>query len=86
MLIVDTQGSVRCLYAESIDLASLGLLCIRRASHVEPDETGQWSVDLSLVGGPKLGPYFRRTEALAAEQQWLETHCLSTQLPLSSSP
>jgi hypothetical protein len=83
MLIVDTQGGVRCVYAERIDLASLGRLCVRRASHVEPDEAGQWWADLSPVDGPKLGPFVRRTEALAAEQQWLEIHWIN-ESPLTS--
>lgn len=30
--------------------------------------------DLSPVGGPLLGPYQRRSEALAAEVQWLAEH------------
>jgi len=41
-LVIDTGGNVRCLYSEMIDLAALGKLTIRRASHVEPDEQGQW--------------------------------------------
>jgi hypothetical protein len=74
---IDPQGSIRCLYTDSVDLASLGSLSIRRASHVEPDAEGKWWADLSPVGGPELGPFDRRTEALAAEQQWLEIHRLS---------
>ncbi len=40
-LLVDPGGEVRGLYREDIDLAALGPLSIRRASHVEPDEQGQ---------------------------------------------
>ena len=76
ILLVDPQGDVRCLYAETVDLTSLGLLSIRRASHVEPDDHGQWWADLAPVGGPLLGPFERRTLALAAEQGWLEAHWL----------
>ena len=75
-LIVDAQGVVRALYSEVIDLASLGSLSIRRASHVEPNEQGQWWADLSPVNGPKLGPFALRSAALDAERVWLETNCL----------
>jgi len=45
---------------------------IRRASYVEPDDHGQWWADLHPVGGPCLGPFPRRSAALAAELRWLE--------------
>jgi hypothetical protein len=70
------EGTMRCLYAETIDLAELGHLAIDRASHVEPDETGHWIADLSPVSGPTLGPYAARSLALAAEAAWLEQHRL----------
>jgi hypothetical protein len=72
ILIVDPHGSARCLYSETIDLTSLGSLSIQRASHVEPDEVGQWWADLAPVQGPRLGPFTRRSAALDAERQWLE--------------
>jgi hypothetical protein len=75
-LIVQSDGVVRCIYGEEIELASLGRLCIARASHVEPDEHGNWWADLSPVNGPRIGPFHRRTEALDAEQSWLEAHWL----------
>ena len=56
-LVVDRGGAVRCLYGEAIDLAALGNVSIRRASHVEPDEQGRWWADLGPVGGPRLGPF-----------------------------
>ena len=73
-LVIDPGGEMRCIYAEAIDLSCLGSLLIRRASHVEPDANGRWWADLSPVSGPKLGPFGRRAEALAAEQHWLETN------------
>jgi hypothetical protein len=76
-LIIDTRGTMRGVYAEAIDLARLGEVTIRRASHVEPDEAGRWWADLAPVGGPRLGPFGRRSEALAAEAQWLEDHWLA---------
>jgi hypothetical protein len=67
---------VRCLYGEVIDLTVLGPVFIHRASQVEPDAEGRWWADLAPVDGPSLGPFARRSEALAAERQWLETHRL----------
>ena len=76
-LIISKQGIVSCIYAESLDLASLGRLSITRGSHVEPDADGQWRVDLSPVGGPVLGPFPHRSTALAAEHEWLESFWLN---------
>jgi hypothetical protein len=73
---VDPDGRLHCIYAETIDLACLGTLTIRRASSVEPDEQGRWWVDLTPVGGPRLGPFQRRSQALDTEQQWLNQHWL----------
>ena len=44
------------------------------ASHVEPVGEGQWQADLSPVGGPLLGPYDTRTEAIQAEVDWLNAN------------
>jgi hypothetical protein len=77
-LVVTPQGDVRCIYGEEIDLRSIGSLEIRRASHVEPTDDGRWLADLSPVGGPLLGPFDHRTDALSAETAWLEQHWLST--------
>ena len=71
-LFFTTTGQVHCLYDETLDLSSLGQATIRRASHVEPDEAGLWWAELAPVSGPKLGPFVRRSEALAAEAAWLE--------------
>ncbi len=75
-MVIDRSGAVRCLYSEAIDLSALGVLTIQRASHVEPDEAGNWWADLSPVTGPKLGPFARRSEALQAEEDWLNQHLL----------
>ena len=75
--LIDHGGQVRCLYAEAIELATLGPITIRRASHVEPDCDGQWWADLQPVHGPKLGPFSRRSQALEAETAWLELHWLT---------
>src|SRR5262245_11536036 len=76
-LVVDRDGTIRCLYGEALDLAALGTPCIRRASHGEPDPDGQGWVDLAPVGGASLGPFERRSQALAAEVEWLEAHWLA---------
>jgi hypothetical protein len=70
-MIVQPAGKVRCIYSEEIDLGSLGHLAIRRASHVEPAQGGQWIADLSPVEGPLLGPFAKRSGALKAEHIWL---------------
>ena len=73
-LLCQPNGRICSLYDEAIDLGALGRLSIRRASYVEPNTNGEWFVDLVPVHGPRLGPYSRRSAALAAEQAWLETH------------
>jgi len=74
-LIVTTRGTVHCIYDESIDLSTLGAMLITRASHVEPDTCGgsRWCADMSPLGGPILGPFALRSDALHAERQWLES-------------
>jgi hypothetical protein len=78
---IDPCGTVRCVYDETLDLNVLGPLTITRASHVEPDPEGRWWSDLAPVQGPRLGPFSRRSEALAAEAAWLAVHW-----PTSASP
>jgi hypothetical protein len=77
-LIVSPQGQVHCLYDESLDLSVLGPLSIRRASYVEPTPDGQWTADLSPLGGPVLGPFPLRSAALAAEEGWITRNWLSS--------
>jgi hypothetical protein len=68
---------VRCLYGEELDLTALGRLRIARGSHVEPTADGRWTADLSPVGGPVLGPFPARSQALDAERAWLLAHWLT---------
>lgn len=76
-IIIDPAGQAHCLYAEVIDLSAMGTLHIARASQLEPDDQGLWWADLWPVSGPILGPFVLRSEALAAERDWLETHLTS---------
>jgi hypothetical protein len=69
---IDPSGQVACVYDEALDLATLGTLTMRRASHVEPDDQGHWWADLTPIRGPRLGPFSLRSAALAAEGAWLE--------------
>ena len=75
-LLIRADGSINCVYGEAIDLSRLGTLQIRRGSHVEPISDGHWTVDLSPVNGPQLGPFPLRSAALAAELQWLNAHAV----------
>ena len=76
-LFIAPDGTTLAIYDEAIDLHTLGTTSITRASHVEPDDSGQWSAD--IVDGPTLGPFTRRSEALAAEVAWLTEHRLLSQ-------
>ena len=80
-LLITSDGHCRCVYDELLDLRDIGPLTIQRASHVEPNAAGQWTADLSPVHGPQLGPFTSRSEALAAEVDWLYSNWL-----LASSP
>ena len=75
-VVVENSGAVRFVYSETLDLRPLGPVHIRRGSHVEPTCDGKWTADLSPVGGPMLGPYATRSEAIEAELTWLAEHWL----------
>ena len=76
-IVVDAGGAVKAIYSEELPLGVLGSLSIRRASHLEPDAQGRWWADLSPVGGPKLGPFDLRSQALAEETTWLSERMAS---------
>lgn len=83
-IVIAPDASLRCLYDETIDLHALGDVSIQRASHVEPNDAGEWIADLSPVGGPLLGPFIVRSAALIAERDWLESNWLEPAPPVSS--
>jgi hypothetical protein len=75
VITVEASGRLRFLWHDALaGLREQGQVRIERASHVEPTEDGQWTADLAPSGGPLLGPFPRRGDALAAEQQWLLEH------------
>lgn len=66
------DGTLTAIWNDELaSLVSEGKATISRASHVEPTEDGKWTADLGPVGGPVLGPYPLRREALDAEIAWL---------------
>lgn len=73
---VYTDGIIRALHDDRLNLADIGRFRVARASWVEPDPNGRWWVDLDNSRGPILGPYSTRAEALRAEVAWLERHRL----------
>jgi hypothetical protein len=75
-IVVTPDGHLKCLYGEELDLNALGQLSIRRGSHVEPTQGGDWTADLFPMMGPLLGPFPSRSAALQAERLWLEQNWL----------
>lgn len=74
---ISPKGTIAFIYQDTLrPLLTAGKATIRRASHVEPTPDGQWTADLTPVGGPILGPYLTRVEALTAETDWLTQHWL----------
>lgn len=77
-LIVAPDGTLRHIHSpETVRISNeISRIRITRASHVEPDADNNWWVDLSPVGGPRLGPYpfDERSRALQDEVDWLREH------------
>ena len=69
-IVVSPDGTLTMVYTEEVDLSEVGPAEHQRASHVEPC-AGGWSADMSPVGGPVLGLFTKRSEALKAEAGWL---------------
>lgn len=76
-LVIGPSGEITTIYNEVLNLAALGAQRIERASHVEPDASGRWFAQ--IIGGPTLGPFDRRSEAIVAEVEWLVAHRLRRQ-------
>lgn len=70
---VDSAGQLRFVFDDRArELLTLGDASIQRASHVEPTVDCRWTADLGPIGGPVLGPFDSRGEALAAEVAEIE--------------
>jgi len=68
------DGVVTFIYNDALaDVLDLGDVDMRRVSHVEPAGRA-WTADMSPVGGPVLGPFPLRQDALDAEVAWLREH------------
>lgn len=68
---IGPDGLIKFVYDDELEpLLQLGQSAIHRASHVEPTSLG-WTADLSPSGGPSLGPFPLRRQALQAELSWL---------------
>lgn len=66
---VAEDGTVTFVYDDDVAAAldELGLMYTERAGHVEPTADNRWTV--RLVGGPSVGPFDTRREALAVEAE-----------------
>lgn len=92
---VNPDGTLNFIYDDETAqiLQELGMMEVKRASHVEPVTLllapspqasawgtasdrllPRWQADMSPVGGPVLGPFKTREEALKAEHDWLVQH------------
>lgn len=71
---ISSDGHLTFVYDDALaELIQGGDAHVARVSHVEPAATG-WAADMSPVAGPVLGPFPLRSEALAAERDWLTEH------------
>ncbi len=73
---ISGDGRIRFIHSDDLTAAlrDFGRVEIKRASHVEPNADAMWEADLNPSGGPILGPFSSRADALAAERNWLLTH------------
>lgn len=85
-IVVTASGDLQFIWDDALaDLCSEGVSVITRASHVEP-VGDRWTADLSPVGGPVLGPYVLRGEALEAERKWLHDNMPNNATPFDKMP
>lgn len=72
--VISNDGDVVTIYDDNLaELYDQGKVSIKRASHVEPDGT-KWYADLEPVGGPLLGPFSTRGQALFEEVSYLNAN------------
>lgn len=85
-IIIKPDGTILFVYDDRLlPLLEEGDANVVRASHVEPVRTEvtlewltdfSWVADLSPIGGPRLGPFLMRSDAIAAEIKWIEENYL----------
>ena len=72
------DGTVKFIFDDALrPVLDIGISDVRRASHVELEETEdglKWFADMSLVEGPKLGPFDSRDLAVKEEINWLNAN------------
>lgn len=78
-VIVNEDGSIVFIHNDDLHdllLSAFPQMETRRASHVEPDARGGWSVDASPLLGKStiIANRNRRDDAIAAEIDWLKKH------------
>ena len=74
---VRPDGTAEYIYDEEVHMDTLGKAVLRRASHVEPGADLAWFADMAPSGGPVLGPFQKRSDAIAAEIEWLKANVIS---------
>lgn len=77
-IFIQPDGTLRFIYSDEIAEATrdLGKHHTQRASHVEPDTDGNWTVDMSPIAGRpmNLGAHAKRSDAINAEVNWLREY------------
>lgn len=78
LILIGPDGMLSFVYDDQLQpLMEAGNRSVKRASRVEPTREGEWMVDLDLVGGPQLGPFRLRGEAIQAEMDWLKSRLMN---------
>ena len=73
-IVVQENGTMQWIWTDELaDLVGEGSAKIERASHVEPIG-GQWFADLGPSGGPVLGGFLIRQDAIDAEIEWIKAN------------
>lgn len=71
-ILIDQDGDLEFIWDDELAFVlAEGKADIRRASQVEPVGS-QWEADMSPSGGPSLGLFDLRQDAIAAEITWLQ--------------
>lgn len=87
-ILVNEDGSLQAIYSDELaEMLTLGHATVRRVSSVEPwdvDGALVWEADLEACGGPVLGPFKRREDALKAEVAWLKAEMAQRRLEVKA--